>query len=88
VEALEAAGIAAGLETDAARILSRQALVGAAALLDSSGEDAAELRRQVTSPGGTTEAALEVLTGDGGLGTLMTRAVAAAAARSRELAAS
>jgi len=88
VEALEAAGIAAGLETDVARILSRQALVGAAALLDSSGEDAAELRRQVTSPGGTTEAALKVLTGDGGLETLMTRAVAAAAARSRELAAS
>jgi pyrroline-5-carboxylate reductase len=88
VEALQAAGTAAGLDAGAARTLSRQALVGAAALLESTGEDAAELRRQVTSPGGTTEAALKVLTGEGGLEPLMIRAVAAAAARSREFAAS
>lgn len=85
VEALEAAGLANGLPADAARALSRAALTGAAALLEASGEEAAVLRRQVTSPGGTTEAALKVLLGEGGLAPLMTRAVAAAAARSREL---
>ncbi len=85
VEALEAAGVAAGLSADAALTLSRAALVGAAALLEQSGEAAGDLRRQVTSPGGTTEAALRVLLGDHALGELMTRAVRAAAARSREL---
>jgi pyrroline-5-carboxylate reductase len=85
VEALEAAGAGAGLAPDAARALSRAALIGAAALLEASGAEAGDLRRQVTSPGGTTEAALRVLTGDGALGQLMTRAVEAAAARSREL---
>ena len=85
VEALEAAGIEAGLAANAARALSRSALIGAAALLDDSGEDAAALRRQVTSPGGTTEAALKVLTGEAALARLMSGAVQAAAARSREL---
>jgi pyrroline-5-carboxylate reductase len=60
-------------------------MVGAAALLDASGEDPAELRRQVTSPKGTTEAALAVLMGEGGLGPLLEAAVAAAARRSAEL---
>ena len=87
VEALEAAAVAEGLTPEAARALSRSALIGAAALLESSGQEAAELRRQVTSPGGTTAAALRVLTGEGALDALMARAVAAAAARSRELAA-
>jgi pyrroline-5-carboxylate reductase len=50
-----------------------------------SGAEAGELRRQVTSPAGTTEAALRVLTGDGALGDLVKGAVRAAAARSREL---
>ena len=85
VEALEAAGVAAGLTAAAARDLARATMIGAAALLDASGEEPAELRRQVTSPKGTTEAALEVLMGEGGLGPLLQAAVAAAARRSREL---
>jgi pyrroline-5-carboxylate reductase len=85
VEALQAAGEAAGLAAPAARTLSRAAAVGAAALLEASGEDAAILRRQVTSPAGTTEAALRVLDGDGALTRLIGEAVLAAVARSREL---
>lgn len=85
IEALEAAGAEAGLSADAARVLSRSALIGAAALLEKSGEAAGDLRRQVTSPGGTTEAALAVLIGDNALGDMMSRAVRAAVARSMEL---
>lgn len=85
VEALEAAGVSAGLSGEAARTLARATISGAAALLAQSGAEPAELRRQVTSPGGTTQAALEVLMGPEGLGDLMARAVAAAADRSREL---
>ena len=85
VEALQSAGEAAGLEPEAARALARATLIGAAALMEASGEDAAVLRGQVTSPNGTTQAALDVLMGADGLGPLMTRTVAAAAARSREL---
>jgi pyrroline-5-carboxylate reductase len=85
IEALEAAGEAEGLPAEAARALVRATLVGAAALLDHSAEDPAELRRQVTSPGGTTEAALRVLMGEHGLGPLAAEAVAAAVKRSREL---
>ncbi|AWM76890.1 pyrroline-5-carboxylate reductase [Phenylobacterium parvum] len=85
VEALEAAGAAAGLPAAASRDLARATMVGAAALLDASGEDPAELRRQVTSPGGTTEAALAILMGQAGLGPLLRDAVAAAARRSEEL---
>jgi pyrroline-5-carboxylate reductase len=84
-EALEAAAIEAGLGAEAASALSRSALIGAAALMEESGQSAGDLRRQVTSPGGTTEAALRVLTGDGALNTLVSGAVRAAAARSREL---
>jgi len=85
VEALQRAGASAGLAPDAARSLSRAALIGAAALLETSGEEAGELRRQVTSPKGTTEAALEVLIGQGALEDLVTRAVLAAQVRSRQL---
>ncbi len=85
VEALEAAAAGAGLDTAAARALSRSALIGAAALMEGSGAEASDLRRQVTSPGGTTEAALKVLIGDGALAGLVSGAVRAAAARSREL---
>ncbi|MEI9965285.1 MAG: pyrroline-5-carboxylate reductase [Caulobacteraceae bacterium] len=85
VEALEAAGEAEGLSPDAARTLARSTIVGAAALLAQSGEEPSELRRQVTSPGGTTEAALKVLMGERGLGPLMREAAAAAVHRSREL---
>ncbi len=84
-EALEAAGEAEGLPADVAQALARATMAGAAALMAASGEDPAELRRQVTSPNGTTEAALKVLMGEGGLGPLMRKAVAAAADRSREL---
>ena len=86
MEALQAAGVAEGLSEDAANTLARATIVGAAALLGASPEEPAELRRQVTSPGGTTEAALKVLMGEGGLGPLLQKAVAAAAKRSRELA--
>ena len=86
VEALQAAGQAAGLAPAAARDLARGALIGAAALLQSTGAEAATLRAQVASPGGTTEAALKVLQGDGALDRLIGAAVSAAAARSRELA--
>ena len=84
-EALEAAGEAEGLPPDVAKALARATMAGAAALMDASGEEPAELRRQVTSPNGTTEAALKVLMADDGLGPLMRKAVAAAANRSREL---
>jgi pyrroline-5-carboxylate reductase len=85
IEALEAAGLDAGLSAEASRTLARGTISGAAALLAQSGEDPAELRRQVTSPGGTTEAALKVLMGEGGLAPLLRDAVIAAARRSKEL---
>ena len=84
-EALEAAGEAEGLPPRVAKALARATMAGAAALMDASGEEPAELRRQVTSPNGTTEAALKVLMAEDGLGPLMHKAVAAAANRSREL---
>ena len=86
VEALEAAGRSAGLAEADAKALARATISGAAALLAQSGEDPAELRRQVTSPGGTTAEALKVLMGEHGLGPLMDEAVAACVRRSRELA--
>lgn len=85
VEALEAAGAAAGLPAADASRLARSTIAGAAALLAASGEEPAELRKQVTSPGGTTQAALEVLMGQGGFPDLLRDAVAAAARRSKEL---
>ena len=85
IEALEGAGVKAGLSEKAARRLARATIAGAGALLEASGEEPAELRRQVTSPGGTTQAALEVLMGQGGLGDLLESAVAAAVRRSQDL---
>jgi pyrroline-5-carboxylate reductase len=86
-EALAEAGVAAGLPADLAAQLARQTVAGAGEMLHRSPLDAAELRRNVTSPGGTTAAALEVLMQDeGGLPPLLREAVAAAAARSRDLA--
>lgn len=85
VEALEAAGAAQGLEaTDSAK-LARATIIGAAALMARGGEEPAELRRQVTSPGGTTAAALSVLMGEGGFGDLLPKALDAAIARSKDL---
>jgi pyrroline-5-carboxylate reductase len=86
IEALAAAGEAEGLEVGLALRLARATVAGAGALAESSGSDPAELRVNVTSPGGTTAAALGVLMQEGdGLPALVRRAVAAAAARSREL---
>jgi pyrroline-5-carboxylate reductase len=86
-EALAAAGMRNGLDESTARVLARATVSGAGALLES-GEDPAALRRAVTSPGGTTAAALSILMGAGGLEALMEAAVSAAIARSRELASS
>lgn len=87
VEAMAAAGAAAGLPADLAMLLARQTVAGAGELLFQAPEEAAELRRNVTSPGGTTAAALAVLMDEQeGLPPLMRRAVDAAAQRSRELA--
>ena len=85
IEALEAAGITAGLSPKDSQTLARATLSGAAALLAKTGEEPTELRRQVTSPGGTTEAALNVLLGPKGLQVLMREAVGAAVRRSKEL---
>ena len=86
VEALERAGESSGLPPEDARTLARATIVGAAALLERSGEAPATLRRQVASPGGITEAALDVLMGESGLEPLLRQAVAANLARARELA--
>jgi pyrroline-5-carboxylate reductase len=85
-ECLAEAGIAAGLEPQLAAQLARWTVAGAGELLHRSDVDAATLRHNVTSPGGTTAAALEVLMEEGGLAELMRKAVAAATQRSRELA--
>jgi len=85
-EALAQAGAAAGLPAPLAAKLARETVAGSGELLRRSALDAAALRQNVTSPGGTTAAALEVLMGKTGLTPLMKQAVAAAAKRSRELA--
>jgi pyrroline-5-carboxylate reductase len=86
IEAMTEAGIAEGLSPDLALDLARATVAGAGALADSSGQKPSQLRINVTSPGGTTAAALEVLMrNEGGLRELMRAAVASAAARSRAL---
>jgi pyrroline-5-carboxylate reductase len=85
IESLTRAGIALGLAPPLAEKLATVTVAGAGAYARESDADAAELRRRVTSPGGTTEAALRVLTSEQGLGALLERAVRAAADRSREL---
>jgi len=85
-ECLAEAGRAAGLNGALAEQLARATIVGAAALLEQSDLPAATLRQNVTSPGGTTAAALDILGGAEGLQKLMTAAVAAATKRGRELA--
>lgn len=84
-EALEQAALAQGLPAELSRRLARATVTGAGNLLHASGESAAQLRRNVTSPHGTTAAALAVLMP--ALPPLLERAVAAAAQRSRELSA-
>jgi pyrroline-5-carboxylate reductase len=85
-ESLARAGEAAGLPPALARRLARETVAGSGELLHRSPLDAATLRQNVTSPGGTTAAALAVLMGADGLDPLMEKAVAAATRRSRELA--
>ncbi|MDJ0631315.1 MAG: pyrroline-5-carboxylate reductase [Rhodobacter sp.] len=86
IEALAAAGVAEGLPERLAMQLATATVAGAGALAERAEESPAQLRVNVTSPGGTTAAALEVLMEEGaGLLPLMKRAVAAAADRSREL---
>jgi pyrroline-5-carboxylate reductase len=84
-ECLAAAGRAAGLPDDLAEHLARRTVAGGGALLAASDAPAAKLREDVTSPGGTTAAALRVLMAEGRMEALMTAAVAAAKARSIEL---
>jgi pyrroline-5-carboxylate reductase len=85
-EELARAGVAAGLPEALATKLARETVAGSGELLHRSDQAASTLRQNVTSPGGTTAAALEVLMGKDGLQQLMIRAIAAATARSKELA--
>jgi pyrroline-5-carboxylate reductase len=86
VECMADAGVAAGLDAETAMKLARATVSGAGELLHLSPDDAATLRKNVTSPGGATAAALEVLTRqNGGLSDLMTAAVEAAKRKGREL---
>lgn len=86
VEALAAAAVRQGLNADVAKRLARKTIEGAGALLAVTPMEPAELRQSVTSPGGTTEAALKVLMSDGRLEALLKEAVDAATARGFELA--
>jgi pyrroline-5-carboxylate reductase len=85
-EAMASGGIASGLPPALATRLARETVAGAGELMHRSDVDAATLRQNVTSPGGTTAAALEVLMGPEGLERLLTRAIEAATRRSRDLA--
>lgn len=87
IEAMTVAGVEAGLSPALAEKLARETVIGAAALAESESDTAPFiLRKNVTSPGGTTEAALNVLMADNGLTSLMTRAILAAKKRGEELA--
>ncbi|QIG97482.2 MULTISPECIES: pyrroline-5-carboxylate reductase [unclassified Bradyrhizobium] len=85
-EELARAGVAAGLPEQLATTLARATVAGSGELLHRSDLPSATLRQNVTSPGGTTAAALEVLMANDGMQPLMTRAIAAATRRSKELA--
>ena len=85
-ECLAHAGTEVGLPPELAARIARQTVIGAAALLAESADRPAALRQAVTSPGGTTAAALEILKSEDGLPDILNRAIEAAAARSRELA--
>ncbi|NHO31611.1 pyrroline-5-carboxylate reductase [Acetobacter fallax] len=86
-EFLEQAAIEQGLPQDIARLLARKTITGAGELLDQMPEDAAQLRRNVTSPGGTTAEAISILNAPDNWPSSIPEAVAAAARRARELAA-
>ncbi|QQM29869.1 pyrroline-5-carboxylate reductase [Martelella lutilitoris] len=86
VECMAEAGRKLGLDEDLAMRLARGTVIGAGALMDGSKDDAGTLRKNVTSPGGTTAAALEHLMAEDGLQPVFDRALEAACNRSRELA--
>ena len=85
VEAIAKGGEAQGLSTEVAYQLAKETIIGAGALLDMSDEDARTLRKNVTSPMGTTEAALNILMEDSALVKLMKKAIKAAYDRGVEL---
>lgn len=85
IECMTAAAEAAGMNKDQASLYARQTIFGAAKLAEHASEDAAQLRVNVTSPKGTTYAALQVLMGNKRMENLMIEAVAAAKARAQEL---
>jgi pyrroline-5-carboxylate reductase len=84
-EVLAVAAEQEGLDRDTAMRLASRTVAGAGSLMLETGESASTLRKQVMSPGGTTEAALDILAAPDGLAPLLRRAVAAAAKRSRDL---
>ena len=84
-EVLAAAAEQEGLDKETAMRLASATVAGAGALMLETGDTPSVLRKQVTSPGGTTEAALDILGAGDGLGPLLRRAVSAAAQRSRDL---
>lgn len=86
VECMAEAGRKAGLKADLAMRLARETVAGAGELLHQSPDDASRLRQNVTSPGGTTAAALAVLMADDGMQPLFDKAIAAARQRAEELA--
>lgn len=86
VECMAEAGRKAGLEADLAMRLARETVAGAGELLHQSPDDASKLRQNVTSPGGTTAAALNILMADDGMQPLFDKAIAAARKRAEELA--
>ncbi|MBB4185358.1 pyrroline-5-carboxylate reductase [Sinorhizobium terangae] len=86
VECMAEAGRRAGLKADLAMRLARETVAGAGELLHQSPDDAAQLRQNVTSPGGTTAAALAILMADDGMQPLFNKAIAAARKRAEELA--
>lgn len=86
VECMAEAGRKAGLQADLAMRLARETVSGAGELLHQSPDDASRLRQNVTSPGGTTAAALSVLMAEDGMQPLFDRAIAAARKRAEELA--
>jgi pyrroline-5-carboxylate reductase len=85
-ETMTQAGIEAGLSPEMAAQLAVQTVAGSGELLVQSDDDATTLRKNVTSPGGTTEAALSILMGENGVQYLMSKAIEKAVQRSKELA--
>jgi pyrroline-5-carboxylate reductase len=85
-ESMAAAGIAAGLDPDLAARLARQTVIGSAAMLDDNADSPTEWRLRVTSPAGTTAAAMDILMADNAFADLLERAIASAVERSKKMA--